>query len=902
MTSTLLTRVAARVYGRALRAAGSATLQSRRAELERTFADVCETTLERDGVLACSWRATREIGDVVATGVRARLGRPVRITGGSAQPPRRRRARGIGTDVRHALRAIAARRADALLSIGLLALGLTASSVVFGVADSVLLHPVPFPRADRLAQIWSVQPNSSLQTPSVPRDLAARWLERRDLFASGGIAIGTPALVSSPGDPALLQGAYLSPGLLESLGVRPILGRTFAPGEGESDSDRVVLISDELWGQRFGHDPAVIGKRLRLNESDYAVVGVMPADFRYPYSKERLWLPVSLTAPLPALNNRFAFVVARLQPGVMLPQAASAVEAAGPAMAAQASRPWRYGATAKALGGVFIDDTTRRSVWVLFGATILILLLVCLNVANITMSQVFARARDAAIRSALGASRWRLVRQTLVEQGIVGVGALAVALPLTAAGLRLVQVALPEGFTFSSLSVIDLDARVIVVMTVLAIATPLLAGLAPALAGSTASVLDVLRLDTRSTTGTRGARWFRQGLIVAEAAASIVLLVSAALLARSFTRMQQADVGFEPHQLVSINIGFPTATFGSGAARDLYIDRAVAALAHLPGVRQVTPASGVPPIDGFISFGSIQVEGQAQEHKDVIFSGYDVRPAFFDVVGVPLRSGRIFSEEDGSDRAIASETLAARLWPGQTAVGRRFRWTDGDQRWIEVVGVVGDVRESMESARKTPQIYSPLERQSAKAAAIASGPIAGYVRLAVRTDDRGPAFENIRRVLRELDSTILVSAVESVDTELARNLDRPRFLVRLMLVFAAAGLVLAAAGAYGVLACLVAQRTREIGVRLMLGADPGRVARGVVIGGLTAVGIGAIIGLAAAAMLGRVLSTLLFSIDAFDPVSFGAAAVVLLLAALVAAWRPARRATRVDPMILLRNE
>jgi putative ABC transport system permease protein len=905
MTQPRSVRWASRVYGTALRWCGDGRVP-RRADLLLTFEGVCAAAWQRGGFVSLVHRTLVELWDVLSLGLRARLGWAPRVSEQTPRPSRRSRSHGsaIVVDLRHALRALLARRADTLLSVVLLGTGLATSSTIFGVTDSLLLHPVPFPEPAQLVQLVSVLPGGKITTPSLPRDLAPRWLKRTDLFAVGGAFMPTSALVTGDGDPEVFPASYLSPGLLETLGARPAQGRTFSPDEGRAGADRVVIISDDVWAKRFGRASTIIGRTLHVNEADYTIVGIMPPSFRFPYERQRLWLPLSLTAPPPALATGYVVVTARMAPGLTREQLRQQVEAAGPSVAAQALKPWRYGASTSFLDEVYMDSTTRRSIWLLFGATVLLLVMACTNVANIGLAQVFTRTRDAAICSALGASRVRLIRRALVEQLVVGVLALVVAWPLTAGGLHLAQTLLPPSFTFSSLSVIGLDQRVIALMVVLALLTPVAAGLAPALAGSRAAVLDALRVESRSTTGTRKSRRFRHGLVVTEVACAVVLLVSAALLVRSFVRMQQTDVGFDSHNLVSVELRFPASHFASGVSRDLYVDRAIERVGQLPSVKAVTAATGVPPVNGSISFGSVEVENGGKPIENIMASGYEVHPEFFAIVGIPLRAGRLFTPDDGADRVIISASLASMFWPGQNATGKRFRWTDGAGSWFEVIGVAGTVRESFDASREMPQIYEPLQRHTPEhpAPAPTRDAIAGYMHLAARVVDPVAALPSIRRALKDVDPMILVAAVEPVDDELAHDRDRPRFLLALMLVFATAGLALAAAGIYGVLACLVSQRLREIGVRLMLGADPRRIAGRVIASGLAAVVVGICVGLAVAAAIGRSLSSLLFNVDAFDPGSYVVVALVLLSVGGASAWRPARRAMLVDPMTLLRSE
>lgn len=893
-------RTAIAVYGRALKISRQPALMARQDEVLLSFRDAVIEDSGQHGVRGVLSRTISEVWDLVRTRL-SRGRRATRISETSSiVPTGGRRSSGLGTDVRHSLRALRARPVDTVLTVGLLALGLATTGAVFAVADALLLNPVPFPRADRLVEIWSVNAGSGFRVPSVPRELALRWLDRKDLFVSGGAHTSTTALVTDHGDPEMVAATRVSPGLFETLGVRPMLGRNFLNEEGPVGANHVAIISADLWSERFGKSPAVLSSTLRINATDYRIVGVMPPEFRYPYSKQRIWLPFEFRNPSQAEAANYVTVVARLQPGVTHQRATAEVEAAGPAMAKLAAKPWRMSATTKFSGEMQMDTQASRSIWLLFGATVLLMLTVCANVANLGLSQAFSRTRDAAIRHALGATRWRMIRQTLVEQMSIGALALAIALPLTMGALRVAESLLPENLTLTSLNVLDVDWRLALLMTSLALAAPVLAGLIPAIAGSKASVVGALKQESRSVAGSRAARWYRKGLVVVEVACSVVLLVSTALLIRSFVRLQAVDTGFDTRNLLSANIGFPTMHFADGVSRDLYVDQALARVRNIPGVLSATVGSGIPPESGGISFGKIYAQGGPAAGVQVDASVYDVQPGFFETLGVRMVAGRTLAAGDATTQVVVSDTFASKVFPGQTAVGQRFRW-DESKTWFEIVGVTAAVRENFGATMMLPQIYSPAERHTANSPKPRES-IAEFRRMGVRVSDPVAAAPLIREALKGVNGGILVDGVDRVEDQLARNLDRPRFLLTLMLVFAGAGLLLAAVGVYGVLSCLVAEQQREYGIRLVLGAPPSSIARAILLGGLTTTTMGLLVGGAVSAMLGKTLSSVLFKVEPRDALSYIAVAAVLTIAALAAAWRPARRARSVDPALLLRNE
>lgn len=890
-------RMAAGVYGGVLKISGRQALASRRGEVLQSFVDSCVDAQQNAGALGVCARSFGEFWDLLRAAVAPKR-RATQIAD-HTQPPTQQSngSRGWATDVRHAMRALVARRFDTALTVTLLALGIATTSTIFAVADALLINPVPFVESERLVQVWSTIGQNS--TTSVPRDLAVRWLERKDLFSTGGAYVQTSALVTSGGDPEVISAVAVTPSMFDTLGVRPLLGRNFVDGEGQPGTDQIAIISTDVWSSRFGKAPDVIGRSMTINAKSYQVVGVMPADFRFPYSRQRIWLPFDLKNPPAAQKRAQVTLTARMAPGQTREQVTAQVKAAGPEIAKLAATPWRFGATTRFLDSVMMDTETRRSIWLLFGATVLLMLTVCANVANLGLSQAFGRVRDAAIRSALGASRWRMIRQTLVEQLSVGFLALAIALPLTMATLQVAESLLPLNYTLASLNTINLDARLLMVMAALALGAPLISGLVPAIAGSKPSVLDALKQESRSVTGSRAARWFRKSLVVIEVACSVVLLVSAALLVRSFMLLQSVDKGFESQNLVSVNLGFPTTYFADNVGRGLYLDEAVARLRRVPGVRSATYGTGIPPMNGGISFGDMETDAHTAQ-KNLVLSMYEVRPEFFDTMGITIKAGRPFLPNESAHHVIVSEQLAQQFWPGENAVGRRFRW-DEKSPWQEVVGVVAQVRESASGSKPWPQIFEAVQPRVASTKQPTDS-IAEWKRIGVRVDDPAAAIPRIRAALKEINAGILVESIDRVDDQLAKELDRPRFLLALMLVFACAGLVLAAVGVYGVLSCLVAEQLREYGIRLMLGASPNTISRTILFGGLGTTLVGLTIGIAAAAAMGKTINTVLFQVQPRDLTSYGVVIGVMVIATIAAAWRPARRARSVDPAVLLRNE
>jgi putative ABC transport system permease protein len=665
-----------------------------------------------------------------------------------------------------------------------------------------------------------------------------------------------------------------------------------------------VILSDPLWKRYFGGDPSVIGRVLTLNDQRYEVIGVMPKGFRFPAGPHELWIPQAIGATGEPLEG-----LALLPPGVDRALAQQRVDTMAAALEQSKPRPRGWKLMLTPFRGDGVNDTTRRALQILLGAVGLVLLVACANVANLFLAQAIVRQRELSIRAALGASRWRLMRELLVEGVILATCGGLLGTLLSIWGLRAALAVAPETQVRWSVNVIGLNERALIFTAAATILTGLLFAILPALRGSKTDTTDALKVKTTVAAGSQGR--VRAALVIAEVALSVILLVGAALLIRSFMRLQAVDVGFDTENLLRIALSLPTDKYPRPVRQEFFTNLE-AAVRALPGVRAVTTANGLPG-GGSIHFGEIQVEGAEAEPKLSIIPGASVAPAYFDTIGIPIIAGRTFGPDDTSQSVVISQSMAAKLWPDGGAVGSRFRLgTSGP--WRTVVGVASEVRQEhlWRASRSSSgasliveyEIYFPVWPKVTTPTAPRSGPVTrdyNQLVLIVRGDDVMSVVPAIKAAVWALDPTQAIGEISLASHELAEHLAERRFSLTLMALFAALALVLSIAGLYAVLSQIVAQRRHEIGVRMALGARGGDVQRMILSRGMTLVAIGLAVGLAGAWSLSRYLASQLYEISPRDPISFAFVTMCLIGAALLACWAPTRRALAIEPAVALRE-
>jgi putative ABC transport system permease protein len=811
-----------------------------------------------------------------------------------------RDARGVGPlentlrDVSYSVRVLLKNYAFTIVVVLTLALGIGANTAIFSFANGILLRPLPYPQSDRLAVIeeTAVKRGEEFMPVSYPNFLD--WREQNTVFEDIAVYFGTSRFgLSGAGEPVELRGSRISQGTFEILRVAPQLGRTFTADEDRPDQDAVVIIGYDLWQRNFGGDPNILGQKIVLSNRPRTIIGVMPRGFRFPDISE-LWVPLALTTQTFTRTDHGLYGIARLKDGKTFAEAqaemhtiAARIEQANPVTNEG------LGVRVTSLHDNLAGDY-RDALLILLGVVGCVLLVACVNVANLMLARATARQKEFALRAALGASRWRIVRQLLIESLLLAVvgGALGFALSLWALKLLLnaIPVQLPFWMNFG------IDLRVLVFTLGITLLTGLIFGAVPALQTSRVDLNDTLKEGGRGATGFRGRS--RSFLVVTEIALSLVLLVGAGLMIQSFLRLRQVNIGVDAKNVLTATVLLPRAKYRTPEQRSTFFKQLVERVRHLPGV-QSAGATATLPLHGNNWGRSLTVEGypvlsvgQAPSIQHTV-----VTPDYFRTMGITLLAGRDFADTDTADApkvTIVDERLARHYWPSGDAVGKRVRFgpPEDNEPWHTIVGVVRAVRHQRMQEDTDESVYLPhLEI-----------PIGSLTLVARTTADPHDLSGAIRREVAQLDRDQPVSEISTMEEVVAESIWQPRLYAALFVVFAGGALVLALIGIYGVMAFLVQTRTHEIGVRMALGATARDVFKLIVGRGMKLTVFGIVIGVAGAIGLTRLMHSLLFNTSATDPFIFLLISVLLSLAAFLACYLPARRAAKVDPLIALRYE
>jgi len=778
-----------------------------------------------------------------------------------------------------------------------LALGIGANTTIFSVVNAVLLRPLPYEDPDRLVRLSEDSPQVPEMSISYPNFLD--WREQNGVFSSIAAMQFRSLNLIGVNEPERLPGRAVSAQFFDVLGVKPALGRSFMAEEDRPGANRVCIVSDGLWKRRFGSDPSLVGKQLTLSDQSYTVIGVLPSSYRFGTPTD-IFVPIGLRADemMERGSHPGIYAIARLKPGVTVEQARSELINMAQRISQQYSMAGNS-ATLKPLREVFVEDV-RTSLLILLGAVGFVLAIACANVANLLLARAAARGREIAIRAALGAGRMRIVRQLLTESVLLACLGGIIGLLLALWGIDVLRTASID--SLPTVAVIKLDTSVLIFTFLISILTGIIFGLAPALGASKTDLNETLKESGRGAGASPRRGLARNLLIITEVALSLVLLVGAGLLVKSFLRILDTDPGFNPDKLLTVQIARMAGKDEGRKVSDFFTELNQR-LAALPGVEAVAHSNGLPLLGASDTSFAIEGRPKPEPGKQPQTMFYVTSPDYLQAMGIRLIKGRFFNSQDtqGSPRvAVIDEAFARQQFPNEDPIGQRLAGNDNNPS-TEIVGVAAHVKHFGLDAteRIQPQLYLPFNQ--APDSVLPS--MGGRMNLIIRTaTDPLTLAAAVRREVQAVDRNQPVYNINTMEQTLAQSLATQRLSMTLLTFFAGVALLLAAIGIYGVLSYAVTQRTHEIGLRMALGAQRKDVLKLVVGQGMMLVVVGIIIGLVASFILMRLMASLLYGVSATDPVTFASVALLLAVVALLACYIPARRAMRVDPMIALRYE
>jgi putative ABC transport system permease protein len=806
-------------------------------------------------------------------------------------------------DLRHGARTLLKRPAFALIAVLTLSLGIGANTAIFSVVHTVLLWPLPFAAQERLVALWKRDTTSNQPFVELAMAEVRDWGQQAQTLS--GMAVlpatvyGYGYVLTGRGEAVQLESAKVSGSFFTLLGARAAHGRVLNESDDVVNGAKVVVLSDRVWRERFNADPQVIGQSITLGEANFTVIGVMPAKFEFPKGVD-LWLPFKTVVPARQTESygaRFLTAVGRLKPGVTLAQAEAELNAIVARIAAAHSETDATGhrIVITPLAAHLFGDA-RPALWLLLAATGMLLLIAAANIANLSLARATARRREFAVRAALGAGRGRLMRQLLTESFLLalagGFGGVALSYWL----IKLLVLVAPADIP--RIEDVSLNLTVLLFSLAVTLLTALLCGLVPALMASRLNLNQALNEGGGKMAGARSGARTRGALVIAEVAVTVVLLIGAALILRSFVNLNCLDPGFDASNVLTMQLRLQGAKYGTPEARRAFFKQLIERLEARPGI-EAASAVLIRPMEGHVGWDvpfAIEGQSEAEMKKNPVPNFEAITPHYFRTIRLPLKAGREFNDFDAEQSqpvAIISERMARTMFgAGVDPLGKQLRLDLRDSPWRTIVGVVGDTRyRALQDTRF--DLYIPFAQW---------GP--GFVNhFAVRTSVAPQTMlSTVRSEVAALDATQAISRVATMDEMVAAHLAQPRFSAVLLNWLSALALLLAAVGIYGLLAYSVAERAGEFGIRLVLGAQRKDILQLVIKQGLRLVVIGLLVGLAASLALTRMLVKLLFGVSATDPLTFGIVVVLLTAVALLACWIPARRATKVDPMVVLRHE
>jgi putative ABC transport system permease protein len=797
----------------------------------------------------------------------------------------------IKQDLTFALRMLRKAPGFTLAAVLATALGIGANAAIFTVVKRVLLQPLPYPDPGRIVDINEyARGRASAVSPPNFMDWRAgnRTLESTSTYSE------TVLTLSGGAEPTRAGAGMVDDRITDVMGVQPVLGRPFNADDVRPGARRVAILGYELWQRVYGGDRSIVSRQVTLEGEPYEIVGVMPSGYDFPDNSE-LWIPLRFDAHDVSDNQRGAHylgAVGRLRPGVTAAQATADLDRIEQGIATRfPDRVGGYSVAAVPLLSSMVQDV-QKPLMILFGAVAFVLLIACINVSNLLLARATTRTGEIAVRSALGAGRRRLIGQLLAESVLLSLLGGAAGLVLGWWGVRALMAVAPPDLPRAG--GIEMDATVLVFSILLSVATGLVFGTAPAIIGSRPDLTVFLRDAGRDGGAARGRRRLRGVLVAAQVALALILLAGAGLAVRSFQRLTTVDPGFRTANVLTFTISLPEAAYPSVASHTQFFRDYLDHTGSLPGVVAVGAVS-IPPVTRSGFGGSFTILGHPEGADEGNAQVRSITPGYMEALSIPLRAGRRFGAQDTESAArvaLISESAARRFWPGENPVGKQLRVHVNERIKAprEIVGIVGDVRTRGMELDPVPVVYVPHTQYGPESMTVA----------ARAAGDPMTLLAQLKTALRTLGPSVAISRAQTMDERVAANVAEPRFRTLLLSIFGIVSLALAAVGLYGLVAFSVSQRRAELGLRIALGADPRAVLGLVLREGMTPVAAGILVGLGGAALLASVMKTLLFGVDAVDPLTFGAVAAVLAAVALAACYIPARRATRLDPATTLR--
>ena len=807
-------------------------------------------------------------------------------------------------DLRFGARALGRNRGFAAIAILTLALGIGANAAIFSVINAVLLRPLPWHEADRAVMIWSKWTDFDKTWVSAGEVIDYR--RRTRTMAEVAAWADGQVNLTGDGEPERLAAAAVTANAFSTFGVRPLLGRTFTAAEDLPNGPRLVLLGHSLWTRRYAADPSIVGRSIQINGQLFEVTGVMPPGFLLPTDFEnpqpsQLWTPLQIDPATTDHGSHGLYAAGRLKPGATVAQAADELHGIARAMTAEGLYPvqMQFDTVVLSLTDEVVGKV-RRSMWLLSGAVGFLLLIACANVANLLLARAEARQREIAVRTALGASAARVVRQLFTESLVLTMAAAAVGLAMAYGGVRFLAWWRPA--SVPRVAEVGVDPAVLLFTALVAIVTGLLFSIAPALRALRVDLTDSLKDGAQGASSGGGRQRFRTGLVVVETALAVVLLVGAGLMLRSVWSLQQVHLGFDPSRVLTMRLALSASSYATPEQVVAFFSQLVTRVRDVSGVRAAGAVRALPLASTIGDFG-LRIEGYVPPPGTSAKGDWQIATdGYLEASGERLLRGRPITADDKTDGmlvALINEEMARRYWAGRDPIGGRFRIGGApDRPLVTVVGIVADVRHNGLTDVVKEKFYVPHTQWHKSV----GNPIRAMTLVIKAGSDPRGLVAPVRQIIREMDGTLPVGNIRTMDEVVAATLSAPRFTGMLLGTFAGLALALSAIGIYGVLSYVVSRRTREIGIRVAIGADRGQVLRLILASGLVPVFAGIFIGLAAAAWTSRLMSTLLHGVTANDPATFIAVGAVLTAVAALGSAVPAWRATRVDPVRALKAE